>query len=301
MDIKLLGIEFEVGKGISIADLFSYIQRHQGKPVILYKYGRFLYIRDMGNFYAGLLITAKNQRKFIEFSQNAGVARLEARDVSQGAQLADFNYFLVSKKTGRGLYQYYHGSCTLDTFGTVCRRHYEELKKSRIDALVAGLPKQTTAKIKQCRDMFTGTLTWNVLVRPEAFRAMVEALKSVEILKVNVTTLALKKTIFSPVSNLAKRVTQQFRFPQNTSPTPGLVGELETLIENDQVQNARLEGRDHNGHHQVLKIENNPDSFGVYDYDEIAGKIDVNPDDFLESDFMKELLTVARQKKTLFD
>jgi hypothetical protein len=300
MDIKLLGFELEVGKGISLVDLFDYIATTKGSPIVFYKYGRFLYVEDLGQHYAGLLITTKDQKKFIEFEQHAGTAKLEPRDVTQGSQIADFNYFLVNKKTGRGLYQYYHNSCSIDTFASVCKRHYDNLKESQIKAAISALAQPTPSKQRQCRSMFAGTLTWNVLVRPEAFRDMVSDLKSIKSLTVTVTTLAFKQTIFSPIANHAKRMTQTFRFPANTAPVPALLGEIDALVGLHEVDAARIEGQDKDGRHHVLKVDNTPDSFGVYDYDTIASKMDLRPDDFVNSDFMKELIKVAGQKKTLF-
>jgi len=300
MDIKLLGIEFEFGKGINITDLFSHIKTKQGIPVVLYKYGRFMYVEDMGKYYAGLMITTKNQKKFIEFSDVAGQAKLKPRDVAAGSQIADFNYFLVGKKSGRGLYQYYHGSCSLETFGAVCNSHYNELKRSKITAAIAGLKAPTQSAERACRKQYEGNLKWNLLVRPEAFKDMVAELKNIKMLTVTVSTLALKQTIFSPIAGRAKRMTQTFRFPPSTVPVMGLLKEIDALVDRQGIEGARIEGEDIHGNHQVLKVENNADSFGTFDYDEIASQMDLNPHDFLSSYFMQELLKVANQKGTVF-
>jgi hypothetical protein len=300
MDIKLLGIEFEFGKGITISDFFGHVHAKKGTPVVLYKYGRFMYVEDIGGYYAGLLITTKSQRKFIEFAESGGKAKLKPRDVTQGAQIADFNYFLIGKKSGRGIYQYYHGSCSLDTFGAVCHNHYENLKRSKIEAAISKAKASTPTAIRACRNLFSGNLKWNILVRPEAFHDMVADLKRIKTLTVTISTLGLQKTIFSPIANRAKRMTQTFRFPPSTAPVAGLLGEIDALVDLQEIESARLEGDDANGHRQILKLENNPDSFGVFDYDTIASKMDLNPDDFLSSYFMQELIKIADQKKTLF-
>lgn len=301
MDIKLLGIEFELGKGIAFADYFKHIAATKGHPIVLFKYGRFLYVAEIGDFYAGLLITTKDQKKFLEFTHDAGDAKLEAKDVTEGAQLADFNFFIINKTSGRGLYQYYHNSCSINTFGMLCKRHYESLKADRIHLSIASLgPTKPTAKQeKEIRSAYSGTLKWNILVRPEAFSALVAQLSSIKALTVSVTTLAYRNTIFSPLAKRAKRMTQRFRFPSNAAPA-GVLEDIETLVAIPELESARVEGKDENGLDQVIKLQNTPDSFGIFDYDRVAEMMNFSPRDFAASPFLKELMKVAEEKKSLF-
>lgn len=299
MDIKLLGIELEVGKGITLADYFKYVTGMKGNPVVLFKYGRFLYVSELGDFYAGLLITTKDQKKFLEFTHDAVNAKLEAKDVTEGAQLADFNFFLINKTTGRGIYQYYHNSCSINTFGMLCKRHYDNLKSDRIRTSIDALVKPTQKQEKEIRSAYSGTLNWNILVRPEAFAALIKQLKSVKSLTVSITTLAYKNTIFSPMAKHAKRITQSFRFPSNAQPG-GFLEDIENLVAIPELESARVEGKDEHGLDQVIKLQNTPDSFGVFDYDRVAELMNLSPSDFAASPFMKELMKVADDKKALF-
>ncbi len=299
MDIKLLGIEFELGKGITLADFFQHIEQTRGNPIVLFKYGRFMYVKDLGAYYAGLLITTKDQKKFLEFTHDAVHAKLEAKDVTEGAQLADFNFFLINKNTGRGIYQYYHNSCSLNTFGMLCKRHYDTLKLDKIKTGLAGLGKPTAKQEKAIRDSYAGTLSWSQLVRPEAFADLVAQLKSIKSLTVSITTLAYKNTLFSPIAKHAKRMTQGFRFPANAH-SQELVADITDLVAIPELESAKIEGTDEHGRDQTIKLENTPDSFGVFDYDRVAAMMNLSPADFAGSPFMQELLKVAEEKKNLF-
>ncbi len=301
MDIKLLGLEFELGKGITLDELFTYAQANKGKPIKLHKYGRFLYVADLGDYYGGLLITTKDQRKFLEFHNDAGDAKLEAKDLAEGANLADFNYFLIGKGSGRGLYQHYHNSCALNTFGTLFRQYYEGLKQSKIQSLRDAEGAKLTAKReREIKSAHAGTLKWSILIRPEAFEDMVRKLKSVQSVTVSCTTMAYKETIFSPMSRLAKRIVQTFKFPGNTD-SGAILGDLHELIESPETENVKVEGKDEHGHSQSLKLQNNPDAFGFFDYDRVAALMTLSPTDFAKSPFMEELLKVAAEKKALFN
>ena len=258
-----------------------------------------MYVKDIGTYYAGLLITTKDHKKFLEFTHDAENAKLQAKDVTEGAQLADFNFFLINKATGRGIYQYYHNSCSLNTFGMVCKKHYDVLRSQKIHSGIAALGKSTSKQEKAIRDSYAGTLKWNMLVRPEAFEELVKQFKTIKSLTVSITTLAYQKTLFGPISRHAKRMTQGFRFPENAQ-SGDLVKDITDLVAIPELETAKVEGKDEHGLHQTVKLENTPDSFGTFDYDRVAAMMNLSPTEFAESPFMQELLKVAEEKKALF-
>lgn len=296
MDIKLLGVEFEFGKGITISDLFDKIAANNGNPITLQNYGRFLYIDDLGDYYAGLLITTKNQKKFLEFKNDAKNSRIETKDVTQGSQLADFNYFLINKKTNRGIYQYYHNSCSLNTFGTLCKYYYDTHKEAEIAKAVKI---EKDVKLPKIRSRYAGSLKWNILVKPENFKDLISRLSTISYVTVEVTTLAYKNTIFTPMANKAKRISQKFTFPKDSAAAM-LVDEISDFAEHPDVASARVEGTDKAGHEQVIKLENTPDSFGSFDYDRIAATMNLSPKDFARSPFMQEIIKAINQRPKLF-
>ncbi len=62
------------------------------------------------------------------------------------------------------------------------------------------------------------------------------------------------------------------------------------------IERGRVEGVDHDGVTRILKILNNPDTFGEYEYDDIAARInDLNISEFHQSWAIRELLNKARE------
>jgi hypothetical protein len=197
------------------------------------------------------------------------------------------------------VYQHYHNSCSINVFGLVCKKHYEDLKKRKVAAAIAAIQKPTARQEKLVRDSFSGTLTWNMLVRPEAFKALLESLKSIKSLTVSITTLAYRGTVFGPISKHAKRMSQSFKFPANAQ-SGALVTDITDLVSIPELESARIVGKDVNGLDQSIKLENNPDSFGIFDYDRVAELMNLSPSDFSDSPFMKELIKVVEDKKQIF-
>jgi len=299
MKIRLLGLDFQPGKGISLADLFSYIASKQGTSLNFHGYERLLYIEEIKEFHVGLLITTKDQKKFLELTQDSGNVKIEPRDVTEGAQLADFNFFLIHKKTGRGIYQYYHNSCALNPFAYLCRKHYDELKQAKIEQMLGLLKAPTEGAKSKVRKQYSGTLKWVQIVRPEAFDALIKTLSKIHSFSVTMSTLSQEEKVFRPLSLLAKKVSHEFKFSDDS--TVSAIGDnIRSVIDKLAPDSGRVEGIDSDGLEQIIKLTNNPDSFGEFDYDNVAEKMNFSPKEFATSWFMKEIVKIVESKPALF-
>ncbi|MHB1174822.1 MAG: hypothetical protein ACYCZJ_06845 [Sulfuriferula sp.] len=297
MKVKLLGITLQTGKGISLAEFFEHLAKNQNKAIEHGGHPRLLYVAEEGSYYIGLLITTKDQKKFLELTQGNGNVEIVTRDVSDGALLADFNFFLIHKKTGRGIYQHYYQSCALNQFGYLARKHYEELKKAKIEAEKQS--DSSVAKIKSIKKQFDGTLEWMQLVRPETFDKLVASFSHIHSFKFKFFTVKDEEPVFRPLANISKSVTQAFTFHQNTVVT-SVADAIRAALNTFNVDKGRIEGVDSDGIEQVIFLENNPDSFGEFDYDTIADKLKkLAAKDFAGTWFMDEILKVAKAQNAL--
>jgi len=300
MKIKLLGIEMKPGHGITLADMFEAIRLHGGNPVDVAGHSRFTYVDKVNGFHVGLVITTKDHNKFLEFKRDKASAKLEAREVSEGAKLADFNFFAINEKTGKGIYQYYHQSCSINVFGHICKNFYDQLKKTRIEA-AKNASKDLTEKVeKQINKTYSGTLKWEILVRQESFAKLLRELKSISAVTLSVSTLAYSDTVFSPIAQVAKNLSQRFTFGKGTS-VSSVASSILGVAKGGNVEGARVEGIGEDGLEQVIKMFNTPDIFGEYDFDAIVASMTISPSDFSKSDFLKAMIKVATEEPVIRD
>jgi len=298
MKIKLLGLDFAVGNGITLADLFQHIQINNGSPREVAGYSRFLYTADKAGYYVGLLITTKNHNKYLEFKHDSTSAKLEARETSEGSKLADFNFFVMNKSSGRGIYQYYHQSCSLNVFGALCKSYYEEIKASRIIAARTAIGSPSAKQERAIQVQYKGTLTWATVVRKENFQELVAQFKQVKNIKLNVATLAYEETIFTPLARVASRLTQRYSFKADTS-VAEIVKGIKAVFKETKVEGARAEGIGDDDLEQVVKLTNTPDFFGEFEFDKIASNMTIEPSKFAESEFLTDIIEVAKKSPAL--
>jgi hypothetical protein len=295
MKIKLLGIDFSLGQGIDLAEMFSYIESKGEAGAEFGGYGRFVYIAKRDDYYVGLLITTKDHKKYLEFKKDKASAKLETKEVSQGAKFADFNFFAINKK-GKGIFQYYHHSCSLNMFGIICRSFYEKLKAEKITAAYKNCANEKEEKA--VRKQYAGTLKWDVVVRPEAFDKLISDLKSINAVTLNISTLAYENTLFTPLSRVARRMTQRYTFGSN-APLTSLVAGIKQVVSGANVDGAKVEGIDQENLEQVIKLVNTPDFFGEFDFDSVAENMTITPSDFVHSNFLTEILKAAKKVPAL--
>lgn len=300
MKIKLLGIEMTTGQGVTLADLFQSIGETGGSPVDVGGHSRFTYVDKVDGYHVGLVITTKDHNKFLEFKRDKTTAKLEARDVSAGAKLADFNFFAINETTGKGIYQYYHQSCGVNLFGLLCKSFYEKLKKKRMDAAKATFKELTLKAEKQINKDYAGTLKWEILVRKETFDKMVSELKSIQAVTLAVSTLAYADTAFSPIALVAKNMSQRFTFGKGAS-VASVASSILQVAKATDVEGAKVEGVGDDGLEQIIKMFNTPDVFGEYDFDDIAQTMTISPLDFAKSSFLQSMIKVAKEEPVIKD
>lgn len=298
MKIKLLGIDLSVGNGVALADLFAHIAAKLGAPRELSGYSRFLYTADKSGYYIGLLITTKNHNKFLEFKRDANSAKLEARETSNGAKLADFNFFVIDKSSGRGIYQYYHQSCSLNTFGLLLKSYYDELKVAGIAAARTAVTNPTAKSERQIQQRFRGTLTWATVVRKETFQKLISKFKHIRNIQINVATVAYEETIFTPLAREASRMSQRYSFSVGT-PVHAVVKGVRAIFTETEVKGARAEGIGEDDLEEVVKLINTPDYFGEFEFEKIASTMTIEPSKFADSKFLDDIIEVAKQAPAL--
>ena len=81
-----------------------------------------------------------------------------------------------------------------------------------------------------------------------------------------------------------------------------MVSSIASVAKGASIQKGRVFGPDIDGIDRVIRIRDNPDCFGEYDYDEVAGYInDLSVSEFEESWVIRQLLDACDNQKHLFE
>ncbi len=313
MKVRLHGFALDAGcDRISITDLLDQLEAESG-PIL--KFGgqeRILLVKNEGQYALGLFVSFKDFKKFCSARRTVGKGvRLKAQDLDPDESLVDFNYFVIHRKTGRGIYQHYHQACRFSRFGAFLSERYRDLLTRRRDVAIKeagpGAPKKTEREI---RKNYKGILDYSVIVRPEKVDDLLDEMLLYRQFQYDMTTFTnQERGTFRSVGPFVKKKRVLLTFdPKLQNPKKVKEGMLD-IIDANGVEKGWIKGRDSSNRRVTVRLDENVDVLSEHEYDQVAEEIDVDVLDhddkpiwdFVKSPMIKRIVQVIGQHPGLFE
>lgn len=306
MLVRLVGFQFAVeGKGeLSLTSFANSIAAVN--PGVPDESGskRLLFLNDQhhAEYCAGLVVTVKDHRSYCELVNSDGSLLVKVNELDHGSNLMEFNFFVFNKKTGAGLYQHYHQSCSVNSFGDFAKRLFLEYKKeSRQAALDAVGNSATKAKEAEIRARFGNKLAFSVLVRKEALKDLIEEMQRVKAFQYALATPEVPQDEFAPLKPFIRMKSERLTFSVKT-PLISVAQAIQAFVSGNHMSRGSIEAVDEDGINRVIKIMDNPDSFGEYDFDDLVPTLNaLNLTKFEQSWVITELIKKCKENIALFE
>ncbi len=303
MKVRFLGYSLTIGDGITFDDYFSGLES-QGKVTIEYAgNNRILYVKKIAdtNYFGGLLITIKDYKKFCKLQDENGELKINVESVGEDSNLMEFNFFVLNKNTGNGIYQHYHQSCSLNQFGIALKRKYNEYRKLIIKKEVENLPETAPKKKeKEINNKYQKLFEWIVIVRPEKLEALIKELYSISAFEFDFLTMQANEKEFRPFDGDVTKERRKFSFVAKSSVSK-LAKKIAQVVGTLDFTGGKVIGRDSDGFQKIVNILDNPDNLGEFDYDKFVTKLTVNVKDFDSSWPIQELLKSANEHNHIIE
>ncbi len=292
MMVKVLGFNWRPGKTIFLQEFLNYLVAEQS----LTRDNFIMGVTKIEGYWAGVLLTIRDQTQFCKIRTDGGDFTITAEGLKEGENPVEVNFFLIKGSTGRGIYQHYHHSSSLNIFCKFSRYFYGEYKTTRINADIK--PAMSQKQIAACHTKYQNTLRFSFWVRPQALPEALALLKEIHTLDVQIESVEVKEKDFLPIAQISKSVRHRFRFEKQTSAEKirsVIRGFLKTR---EDIETLSVEGIDGEGDDLILKLENNLDRLAVMDYEEVVKDLIIRSSDLQEtienSAMVKKLLTIAK-------
>jgi hypothetical protein len=305
MKVRFIGFSFSIDKTtLNLDDYINYMitKREIGHDLGEHKRYIFFNTTHSNSYYVGLLLTVKDQKTFCELVENSGKFVVKVNELDANSDLMDFNFFVIHKKTGLGMYQYYHQSCSTNLFGQFNNRLYSDYRDTIVNKEILELSdnkkRDSEEKIKK---KYKGYLKWEILVRKENLKSLIEELAQVKSFEYRFLTLVAIEPEFKPLENYLTKERTKLYFSSD-SPIKSLAESIVNFVTRRNIDSGKVIGKDIDGVDRVLRISNNPDNFGEYEYDDIATKINsLDVEKFEDSWVIRELLDKCDEYKYIFE
>ena len=293
MKIKFQGFELEhKGNAIHWSEYIARLNNQCNKEIKMGPYNRVLSLNHDSNdeYILGLFVSIKDQKRYTALKQSGGEFSLQSRNLLDGERMADFNFFIINKNNNRGLYQYYHQSCSLRQFLNFLEREYFELRSEKFKALKDDDSITDDNYAKKISALKSSVLNTSLLVSPHTFRELIQELENIKEMKFDITTEDDEREHFKPLSGVTVKKTERYLF------TPGMVQQIKSAIfesiKSPKIDNVRVRGEEE-GLEKILTLSQNIEDFGQYDYDTLTDHLNVDFTEFQSSKILKLLLDAA--------
>jgi hypothetical protein len=300
MQVVTYGISVEPGNSIiSNKHLFETMERSNGTADNSKDFTRAFYIDTTSNkeFYLGLVATFKDRKKYLEFTQGGTGFHIKVSDIKGNSKQMEFNFFIVSKSNGLGVFQYYRGSCSANTFGDYLKRKYRNISLQSRDRSIKALKDKnshTPKAEKGIRRLHAKGLKFGLLVRAEDIASTLSRYKSIKALSYDLVAIDADESFATPISGYAKRIRQRVTFNPEVQ-TPLIARAIGLMKGLTNMDTARVEAIDTDGDPVSLRILNMPENFGEQDFDALAQELDnLNVVDFAAHKIFEKLIGICK-------
>lgn len=306
MLVRFVGFSIEVPDSLPLSELMASLAAEKANFEHVDDIGRFMYIDNTSNskYYLGLMLTVKNQRTFCELKENGGAPKIQVNSLDDDSKITEFNFFVINKASGIGLYQYYHQSCSISQAMRSMKKKFLRLRdvkkevaktSAQADGKTEGVAKKIAGK------KYSGTFKWQVLINKSSLPVLLAEMKRIKALELDFAYLEPEQKMFRPLTGYVNKHRRKFSF-SSQAPLQGLIDAVSSSVDEADSESGRVFAVDESGIDRVIRIQNQPDSFGEYDYDELASHIsDLAVTDFASSWVTDKLIDICDDHKTIFE
>jgi hypothetical protein len=308
MNIRFHGYVLEHGDRFSLKTLFDYLASRADKEFMLYKEPRVLHLGSNPAFYTGCLVTKKKDTGFHAYHDDDKTVR--SSNLPTGVRFAGFNFFILDKKSGRGLYSTVLNGLNVSEFFALIategkRAHKAACAQAIKDAKLAKDDAKGRQRIEDqfachCHRMFTAGDLESILMRLQKISAVHVHLASPTaqqrygqplLSKVGSQTVSVRidQSKVASIRQIVKDVIGYWKYQQAKSNYKGLsVSGSEGTGDLAKIQ-------------KTIKAIDSPEDFGVHKVAALRDKGQLNPNDIVKSEIIGMMIEVAKKRPEYFE
>lgn len=282
MDVKYLGFSLTTeGNGdMSLEELCNFIQQDGHLKFENESSVRELYIDATCDdvWYRGLVVTIKNQKRYCKMMQTAEGPSISVENLKGRDRLLDFNFFIIKKSNGIGLYQHYHQSCAMNLLGGFLKKAFKNLNDSEISYQISIKSAEEGGSVSkrqasQIRSKHLAKLKYSPLVKQEQLEKILAEYERIKFFEFEYATLSDDVKKATPLSKYVRLKREKLTF--KAVHDQSLLGQaIAEFVGSEKPKSGRVMVEDDLGDTHSLKIFNMPDCFGSEDFEKVIVKLD---------------------------
>lgn len=245
---------------------------------------RKIFFIDDNGYYAGLILTIKNTKKFVTLIDKKAEITLDIHELNSNEKIADFNFFIINSQTGLGMYQYYHNSCSLSTFNNISKKFYNEIVSEKIKNTIKELNTlgQHEKYIRREIKKLESKISTKIIIREGSLVDKILKMKDITSAKIEFSKIGILDKKYSPLEKYLKTIKYDIKFIKEKSVKDVLLN-LAALFRNNELKRATVWGIDETGNDVTYKLLNDFDHFNEFDYEDMIPSLTFNSSEVKKS------------------
>ena len=258
--------------------------------------------RSDDSFYKGVIVTIKDQKRFCKFTDRDSSFEITVENLKGNDKLLDFNFFIVHKVSGLGIYQHYHQSCAVNVFGQNIKTYYRKFRNAKLETELSVAEnlkgdKLTEKESSTIRKKFNDRLYFAPLYKQDGIEELLKKCRSIKSFEYEYSYLTKEIKAATPLSRFVNRKVEKIVFNRETNIVEIAKG-IGNFVKNMTPKRGRVHAENEHGQVLPIRIFDMPDSFGSVNYDHLVSKLDgLQVDEFSEHNFFNELTAIFSNKE----
>jgi len=293
MQVRRIGVSLtNNNKTIRFSDFINYMISLNGERLGYESGERFFLFHEDEVFFSGVVLTFKDQRRDCRARFQNGQFTIHTADILNDEKLIDFNFFAVRKDTLKGLYEYYHNSCSVYVLFGLLRNKFNVLKSDKISEYIADNIALGRDKAEaKGKKHYSGRLTTKVLIDERDIPTVLAEyakVKKIEML-FDAQLFTIGHAVALQRSSRDVKVSFNITDSEQTSIDRLTQGVVE-LAGNVGFKKGSVSTVDSDDIERTISILNCPKYLGKCDFEDLAHRINgLTVDNFHENEILTEL------------
>ena len=289
---KNFGFSFSTDKSdIPLSDFFNSLILKDIEFSLKTGNARRIIIDSDDKFFYGVVITIKNQKSYASLVSDKGQVKVKISDLADLEKIAEFNFLVMNKLNGFGLYQYHHGACTLSNFASMItslyRRDLEVKRKVELGALPEDAPEKQK---KAINSRFFRGLAFDMLIQARDIEKVLEKYKEIRSFKYEVASVEAHLSDDSPFYGMVSKARHHVSF-DSTVDSNLIIKGIQDMMSTVKDRSARVEVLDDEDVPFSVRLMDVPINFGETQYDSfMKGLATLDSADIKECGLIKALV-----------
>lgn len=262
---------------IKMSDIFDYFIKQSTHEIKRADYDRQILVKDDGKYYSGLVLTYKNQKKNCLSKVKNGQFEIKIEDLKGDNKLVNFNFFCINKKSMKGLYLYYRGSCSLNSLFSSWQSYSNFTIRKKIRLETTALGKKPDEKLVEAiHKKYEQRLEFRVIIDKANLISMLSAFNEIKSATFRYDSVDFTDSEMIGVEQFTRNTEVTFNISDNNKSRVGqIANSIDQMVKNvSGITKGVVSVVDHNKNERLVDLINSPCFFNEYDFDTIAQHVD---------------------------